>query len=145
MGFENQGERVSHALGWVAFLSVFGHVFCCGLPLVLGIVSLLTGFGMFSVALPMLDHIHALFWDFEVPAMVFSAIMLAIGWGVQIHARTIDCHDTGCVHEPCGGKKRRTATLLWMATVIFAFNLVAFTVFQQHVHYPAIEQAGVQG
>lgn len=146
MSVENQRDNLSYALGWVALVSVFGHIFCCGLPLVLGVVSLLTGFGMFSVSFPFLDSIHAGFDGVRVPMMGFSAMVLAVGWGAQVYATRIDCHNTGCVHEPCGSKKRKTTRLLWLATIIFAFNMLAFTV----VHplgsdHPVVEQVGIQG
>ncbi|HEY8189432.1 MAG TPA: hypothetical protein VIF12_02015, partial [Micavibrio sp.] len=119
---------------------------CCGLPLLLGIVSVMTGFGMFSVSFPFLNAIHQALAGIEGPMMAFSAAVLAVGWGAQIYAARIDCRSTGCVHQPCGGKKRRTTFLLWLATIIFAFNMAGFMVFHAHGLHPTVTgQANLHG
>lgn len=137
MRTQNQRHKVHHVVGWVALLSALSHIFCCGLPMLMGILSLLAGFGTFSTLFPGFDALHARFQDYEPLLIVFSVLMLMLGWGMQFYAARHDCHDTGCHHPPCAPKKHNATLLLWAATGIFVLNtgLLLF-VHKPHVPYP---------
>lgn len=119
-------ERIQAALYWVIMVSVSSHIFCCVLPTVISVAGLLTGVGVFSGIMPFYENIHEMIHESEVPLLVFSGSMLAFGWAVQAYSARIDCHDTGCHHGSCSPRKKRAATILKIATVLFVFNLGVF-------------------
>lgn len=118
----DQRHKVHHVIGWVALLSAFSHVFCCGIPMVMAILGVLAGLGTFSTLLPGYNALHDLLAQYEIALVAFSLAILCLGWGLQLHASHVDCHDTGCHHEPCNPKKARARKLLWLATAIFVMN-----------------------
>lgn len=114
-----------HVIHWVTLASVLGHVFCCGLPLAVSLIGLLAGVGTLSVMVPGLETLHAGLHHYEWPLIVFSAVMVALGWVFHFLGRKVDCHDSGCHHPPCEPSKDRTSMLLVLATVIFIANICA--------------------
>lgn len=119
-------KRIQTTLHWVIVASAASHIFCCVLPTLFAIISFITGIGMFSGLFPGFEAIHNSMHAYEIPLLVFAAVMLAIGWGVQYLSWTVDCHDTGCHHGSCKPKKRRAETMLVVASVLFAINMVVF-------------------
>lgn len=104
-------------------LSQLGHLFCCVLPGMVAMLSLLSGAGMIGVLPGAIAHSHEFFHHWETPLLIFSGSVLALGWGLEIASRKVDCHDTGCSHPPCEPVKRRAHIVLIIASVLFAFNL----------------------
>ena len=102
--------------------------------MLMAILGVLAGLGTFSTLLPGYNALHNLLAHYEMPLIAFSLAILCIGWGLQIHARHVDCHDTGCFHEPCDPKKIRARKLLWFATLIFVVN--SGMMFFLHDHAP---------
>lgn len=131
MNSRSSTRRTRDWVHMMALASVLGHVFCCGLPIILGIVSLLAGAGVLSPQIPGLDNFHNIIHSHELALLGFSLAMLVAGWGLQLHAARVDCHETGCQHPPCDSKKHNASSLLWVATAVFAFN-VCFMVFLPH-------------
>jgi hypothetical protein len=115
-------KKVQTALHWVVVVSAASHVFCCVLPTLFALVSLLTGLGMLS-SMPAFESIHEIMHDYETHILVFAAVVLFIGWAVQYYSWRIDCHDTGCAHGPCKPKKRKAGKLLLLATALFVINV----------------------
>lgn len=113
---------------WVVLGTVMGHMLCCGLPLLVGVLSLLSGAGVLSSVAPGLEWLHGRMHDFEMHLIGFSAVMLALGWFLYFYSRRHDCHDTGCHHPPCDTRKGSAAVILWIATIIFLGNLAAFII-----------------
>lgn len=132
MPVQDQKHKIHHVVSWVALASVIGHVFCCGIPLALGILSLIAGLGTFSAVFPGLDAAHAALRDVEIPMLLFSLSMVMLGWGLQFHASKVDCHDTGCEHPPCNPRKTRTTRLLWLATFLFFANFAMLVFAHDH-------------
>ena len=77
----------------------------------------------------MTNAIHESLHDYEGHMAVFSGVMLALGWAVQIFSWKIDCHDTGCHHGPCEPRKHRVSKILWVASALFVINLIALSFF----------------
>lgn len=117
-------RRIQNTLHWVIVVSAASHIFCCVLPTVFALASFVTGLSMFSGLFPGFEHIHHIMHDYEMPLLVFAAVMLAIGWGVQYLSWKIDCHDTGCGHGSCKPKKRRAEKVLLLASALFSLNLL---------------------
>ena len=122
-------ERFHRFVHWVVIFSLAGHFFCCVLPALVSVLSVVVGLGLLSGVLPMLNDIHHILHGYESGLVVFSGVMLAIGWIAQWMSARFDCHDTGCDHPPCDTKKIRNARILTVATVLFMFNALMLLFF----------------
>ncbi len=120
-------DRIRRGMGWIILLSESSHIFCCVLPTVVSVVSMLTGLGLISSALPdfILDFHHQLH-DWEIPIIIASGLLLVLGWVVYAISRKMDCHDTGCVHGPCEPRKDRSKVIMIVATVLFVANVTIY-------------------
>jgi hypothetical protein len=114
------------AIIWSVILSEGTHVFCCVLPTLFSIVSLLAGAGIVAVMPGFMVVIHDFLHQYEVPMIIVSAAILMLGWGLYFYSRKVDCHDTGCAHGPCGPKKDKVKILLIVATVLFVLNVSVY-------------------
>jgi hypothetical protein len=121
-------QRLQSIIYWVCITSEISHFFCCGLPIVFSILSLLSGLGL-SVAMPFgLESLHHITHTYEVPMIMMAGLLLCLGWGLQYIAYRIDCRSTGCVHVPCTPKKKRSGRVLIIATVLFVLNVTGYIV-----------------
>jgi len=120
-------QRLATFMSWAVIASEFSHVFCCVLPTLFSILSILAGLGMISVVpgfiMDLHEHIHA----YEVPIITTSGIITVLAWVVYLNAGAVDCHNTGCEHEPCDTRKARAGTVLKIGTALFIANLLIFT------------------
>lgn len=132
-------ERIQKTIFWAVVASEFSHIFCCVLPTVVSLLSLLAGLGLLSVMPSSLVAIHDLIHDYEIPMIITSAIVLAFGWTLHMISIRIDCHNTGCVHEPCTPKKKRSSKLLLIATLLFVTNVSIYTLVHRN-NIPAVTQ-----
>lgn len=122
-------EKVQKSLAAVVLASEVSHVFCCVLPTLFSLASLAASVGLI-VAMPAgLEALHELLHDWEIPMILLSAGIVMIGWGVHLIARRLDCHHTGCAHEPCGPRKIKSATILKIATLLLLVNVTIYLFF----------------
>lgn len=117
-------RKIQNILHAGVIISALSHVFCCGLPTAMSILSLMTSFGVFSVAFETSAHWHEMMHEWETPMLVASAAMVVLGWGLYFYARKLDCATSCCSHEPCAPKKSRNSVMLWIATALFVVNAV---------------------
>ena len=102
---------------------------CCGLPAVFSVLSLLSAVGII-VSMPVgLEHLHLMTHNYETGMFVFSGCVMVVGWILHYIADRMDCQTQGCCHEPCRPKKKRSATILVVATVLFAVNSIIYFVY----------------
>lgn len=104
------------------------HVFCCVLPTLVSFASLISGLGFLTLS-PAVEKIHEHLHQFELPVLVFSFVMLCLGWAIDIYVRRLHvdcCHHTGCAHELCTPKKNRAHLVLIIATLLFIINLAVY-------------------
>lgn len=116
---------------WTIIASESIHIFCCVLPTLFSILSLLAGAGMIMTLPHFIDEAHHLIHDYEIPIMVVSVFILTIGWFLHAYSRHMNCSDSNekCCHEPCAPKKDRTRLFMIIATLLFCVNAtVYFTV-----------------
>lgn len=118
-------ERIQKSLFWALVLSETSHVFCCVLPTVFTALSFLAGLGMASMPAFMVEF-HEAIHAWEIPIIAFSGAVLALGWALHAYSLKIDCHDTGCCHPPCTPVKRRSGTIMKIATVLFVANVLIY-------------------
>ena len=121
-----QIKRVQGLFSWVVVLSELSHIFCCVLPSVFSIVTVLIGMGLVGAMPLWMESTHEFMHDWEIPLITLSGVVLVIGWVLHCVSRRIDCHDTGCGHEPCEPKKNRHAVILKIATFLFIINVAIY-------------------
>ena len=140
-------EKLQKSLNVAVILAEVSHVFCCVLPTVVSLMSVLVGAGLIGTLPVSLLVLHDLLHDWELPIIVGSGVLIALGWVVMWYSRKIDCHNTGCGHEPCGPKKLRSTRLLKIATVLFVINVSVYTVFHRGmgIDVPSAEEHHEQG
>lgn len=124
-------ERLNKHLFWTIILSETTHIFCCVLPTLFSLASLLAGAGLIAALPPGWQAFHDFMHDYEIPLIIFSGAVIAFGWAVDLYAKRVDCHDTGCCHPPCTPVKRRAHIVLKLATVLFIVNLIIYFVFHR--------------
>lgn len=112
--------------GWAVLLSELSHVFCCVLPTVVTVLGALSNIGLIGAAPGVLLDLHETIHHYEIPLIVFSGVMVALGWVFHLASREVDCHDTGCSHPPCTPVKRKNSRILVIATVLFMINLLIY-------------------
>lgn len=125
-------QRLQGTLFWTIIASETTHLFCCVLPTVISVLSLLGGAGLLAVLPPGLLAFHEMIHKHEVPLILFSAAMLLIGWGLYLLSARLDCHSTGCAHGPCGPKKKNASLALKIASMLFVGNVVIYVTFHMN-------------
>lgn len=126
-------QRIQKSIVTAVLLSEISHVFCCVLPILFSVFSLLAGVGVISVMPQIFLDIHEALHAYEIPMIITSGIVLAFGWALYFISRKLDCHDTGCGHGPCEPRKVSAHTILKIATVLFIINISVYFSF----HYAA--------
>lgn len=99
------------------------HVFCCGIPLVMSVVSISALLGIAG------GDILALSWfeHYESAILIASGILLAFTALLQYISYRIDCRKDGkCSHKPCDKEKRRARIVFYGATIIYALSSAHF-------------------
>ncbi|MCF8496233.1 MAG: hypothetical protein K9G62_06165 [Alphaproteobacteria bacterium] len=124
-------KKVQHTLFWTIILSETSHVFCCVLPTLFSVLSLLAGMGIIGVMPVWLQDVHEALHEWELPLIAASGAVLVLGWALESYSRKIDCHDTGCHHGPCGDKKKASIFVLKIATLLFLVNVAVYGVFHR--------------
>lgn len=112
----------------VAFVlaSEISHIFCCVLPILFSLFSLMAGAGMIGALPPVFEQVHAFMHGWEVPMIITSAVIMAMGWGVYYLSKKLDCHDTGCGHGPCEPRKEKAHVILKIASLLFLINVSVY-------------------
>lgn len=113
--------------GWAVLVSELSHIFCCVIPTLVTILSAFANLGLFIISPDgILMDIHNAMHIYEIPVIVFSGVMVALGWVAHMLSRNVDCHDTGCGHPPCTPQKRKNSKVLIIATLLFAVNILIY-------------------
>lgn len=119
-------NRLHSAINWMSITSEISHFFCCGIPIIFSILSLMSGMGIIA-SMPMgINWLHDAMHEYEVPMIIMSGFIILLGWTLHAVARRIDCHNTGCGHQPCSPKKKKSSKILMIATGLFAVNLAGY-------------------
>ena len=121
-------KRIQDIFSWAVVLSEVSHVFCCVLPSIFSVLTVLVGMGLIGVMPIWMENAHEVMHGWEIPLIIMSGVVLALGWTLHFISKKIDCHDTGCGHEPCEPKKKNTARILKIATCLFVINIVIYLV-----------------
>lgn len=125
-------QKIQKALFWSIVASESTHVFCCVLPTLISVLSLIAGVGALSFLPGFVLEIHEKLHAYEVPVIFLSGLMLAVGWALHAYSKKLDCamaEDSCCAHEPCAPKKDHTFKIMVFATALFVFNIVIYFTF----------------
>jgi hypothetical protein len=90
-------------------------------------LSVLMTMGLMSAMPSWMNDVHEVMHGWEMPIITMSGVVLALSWGLHLISKRMDCHDTGCVHEPCEPKKNKNATILKIATALFVINISVYS------------------
>ncbi|NCT40782.1 MAG: hypothetical protein GW778_03860 [Alphaproteobacteria bacterium] len=145
-------EKFQKHINLAVILAETSHIFCCVLPTVISILSLLVGVGVVGTLPISLLVVHDFLHQWELPIIISSGLLLAVGWGVLIYSRKVDCVEVGCCDKPCAPKKRKSSRLLEVATILFVVNVSVYAIFHRgmniqvpHAADARIERAAHQG
>ena len=117
-------QRLQSYLATAVIFSGFTHIFCCGLPLLFSVLTALVGLGVASVLPFGLIEFNEVLHHWEMPILIFSGVILFVGWTLHIISERLDCRSSaGCHHEPCEPKKKKSSLVLMIATVLFIINI----------------------
>lgn len=120
-------KRFEGHFGWAVLVSELSHVFCCVIPTLVTILSAFANLGLFVVSPDgILMSIHNKMHSYEIPIILFSGGMVALGWAAHLFSQKVDCHDTGCGHPPCTPQKARNSRVLIVASVLFCLNIIIY-------------------
>lgn len=134
-------RRYHRHLSIAVLLSEFSHVFCCILPTVFTVLSFAANLGLVSVLPGFILDWHEYIHGYELPIIIGSGAMLALGWLAYLSTRKVDCHDEGCCHPPCEPQKNTNARILQIASVLFLINISIFLFVHKNIlHLSAFQQ-----
>ncbi|MGE4313524.1 MAG: hypothetical protein AB7E85_04550 [Pseudobdellovibrionaceae bacterium] len=122
-------QRLQKSMAGAIILSEISHVFCCGLPSVFAVLSLLSGLGLATIMPTFLVHIHEILHHYEVTMIVASGAILLLGYILHFISERLNCVDTGCAHPPCEPQKAKHDKVLLVATALYLINLIVYVVF----------------
>lgn len=122
-------------------ISETSHVFCCVLPTVFSIVSVLSGLGIVSTLPAEWVGLHNFLHAWEVPMIVTSGIILALGWGLHYYTEHMGPHEQHkhCCDGHCGPKKQnknKIHIILKIASVLFVINIAVYVLY--HRDHPMV-------
>lgn len=121
-------DKLQRNIALTIIMAESTHIFCCVLPTVVTVLALLSSLGAVTqVPVFMLD-LHEILHAYEVPVIVFSGVMLVLGWVMYGVSRQIECQKQHCEpHETvCASRKNNTGLILTVASVLFVVNVTVY-------------------
>lgn len=127
-------EKLQHRIAWTVILAESSHVFCCVLPTIVTLISLLSSVGLIAQVPVVILDIHEALHAYEIPIIAFSGGMMVLGWILYAISRYIECAVPHCEpHETvCTPQKSNAHIILTVASIIFLINITVY--FTVHVH-----------
>lgn len=134
-------QKLQKTLTLAIIASETSHVFCCVLPTLFSVLSLLAGVGLVSGMPVWIESLHEQLHAWEVPMIAFSGSVVLFGWALYAYSRRIDCHNTGCHHGACAPRKKTASKILKVATILFVVNVSVYLIFHRgmQINMPAHE------
>ena len=126
-------EKLRRHFGMAVLLSELGHVFCCVLPTIFTALSFAANIGLITMAPSWMMELHKEIHHYEAHVILFSGIILILGWGAYFIGERLDCQHNGCGHPPCDPHKSRNKLILSIATGLFILNLGIYGVIHKNI------------
>lgn len=118
-------RRLMHIANGSTLAALFAHAFCCGLPALSAIASLVAGVGAAGSSV-FHDFAHAI-EQWHVHLFVFSTLMLGVAVFASVVAERRDCVTEGhCCHPPCTPAKKRSWRILGISVALYVVNCILF-------------------
>ncbi len=142
-------QNLQKHLVWAVILSESTHVFCCVFPTIFSVISLLAGLGMVAAMPAFMVGMHDFLHEWELPMIVVSGLVLAIGWAAVLYSDKISCESECCAQSGCAPKKNKAHLVLKIATVLFIFNVLIYLVFHRSTwvvdHFASGHETHIEG
>lgn len=111
----------------ISALSILPHIFCCGIPAVMALISLGTTVGLAAVLATnplyqIVDMYHEIFLTIAIASVVMSGIL-------NLVAYRIDCRNaamSSCHHDDCAPKKTNSFKVFLISCVLLALDIAWF-------------------
>lgn len=112
-------DRLKSTATTVSLLAELSHIFCCGLPIFIAVMSAGSQVGFGGAFFVFHRFIH----DFELQMLVGSGLLLAFGFSLHYFSYWMDCRSTGCTHGACEPKKFQVGWIFTIALLIYVANI----------------------
>ena len=116
-------EKLRRNIVWLVIASEVSHLFCCVLPTLGAVLSLVVGIGLLPTGFTVL---HEIIHGYEVPAIIFAAVTLGLGWWAYWMAKRTDCHSLGHDEHACHKTTDRSKIYLLIGSALFVMNLTIY-------------------
>lgn len=122
---------------WAIILAEGSHIFCCLVPTIFSVLSLLSTFGLIIAMPGWLSWMHDTMHEYELMMIGLSAFVVVLGWGLHYlahHAHVFGEHDHTCCDHDHGAPARASTThrILMIATVLLVINVVVYFGFHRN-------------
>lgn len=120
-------SAVRRATFALSALSILPHIFCCGIPAVMAIISLGTTVGLGAILATnpfyqFVDSYHSILITLAVASVMFSGLMNLIAWRIDCRtAATSSCH-----HDDCTPRKTHSLKLFLLSCALLMLDLAWF-------------------
>lgn len=128
----------------VSALSILPHIFCCGVPAVMALVSLGTTVGLAGVLAtnPMyqfVDQYHTILISIAIVSVILSGILNFVAWRIDCHTAASHCH-----HGDCTPKKRSSGKIFLFSLGLLVLDLAWFATekFELGLHQNLAHEVG---
>ena len=110
-------KKRNRAIGLGIVAGILPHLFCCVLPVVLGVVGM--------IAPDFADH-KIIPESAEIWLFIFSGVMLALSWVIYFHNHDCDCEHCGETHH------HRTQRIILIVITILTIAGIAAHIINHH-------------
>jgi len=120
-------QRLRRGTAVVSVLSIIPHIFCCGIPAIMALISLGTTVGLAGVLATnpfyrFVDAYHPYLIALAVGSVVLSGILNLIAWRIDCHTAASHCH-----HGDCTPKKRSSLKIFLFSCLLLMLDLGWFS------------------
>ncbi len=121
----------------ISVLSILPHIFCCGVPVAMAIISLGTTIGLAGVLATnplyqFVDNYHTILLIIAIASVVLSGILNYVAYRIDCHTAASHCH-----HGDCQPKKRSSLKIFYFSLALLVLDLAWFATeeFGLHLHH----------
>lgn len=119
-------QTIRSTTGIISALSILPHIFCCGIPVAMALISLGTTIGLAGVLASnplyrFVDEYHTVLLGVAITSVVLSGILNFIAWRIDCHEAASHCH-----HGDCAPKKRGSFKIFLFSLALLCFDIAWF-------------------
>jgi hypothetical protein len=119
-------NSIRRTTGIVSVLSILPHVFCCGIPAIMALISLGTTIGLAGVLATnplyrLIDSYHEILLIVAIVSVIISGVLNYLAYRIDCHTAASHCH-----HGDCTPKKRASAKIFYFSLGLLVLDLAWF-------------------